>query len=43
LLVDSLLREIRKDLGNSNWGIERGDLMSTFLRDPSEFKALIKS
>jgi hypothetical protein len=41
LLMDNILREIRKDLGNSNWGIEQGDLISTFLRDPSELKALI--
>jgi hypothetical protein len=41
VLVDEILREIRKDLGNSNWQIAPGDLMSTFLKDPEEMKTLL--
>ena len=41
LLVDDILREIRKDLGNSNWNIKRGDLIKMVLKDPGELdKAL---
>ena len=36
LLVDDLLRAIRQDLGNSNKGLKRGDLVKLFLRDPDE-------
>lgn len=43
LYIDEILKEIRKDLGNSNWGITTGELMSTFLRDPDEIKALIEA
>lgn len=35
-LVDDLLRAIRLDLGNSNKGLSRGDLVKLFLRDPEE-------
>lgn len=36
LIVDDMLREIRKDLGNSNRGIKRGDLIKLYLKDPAE-------
>jgi hypothetical protein len=42
ILMDEILREIRKDLGNSNWHITPGDLISTFLKDPEELKKLLK-
>lgn len=32
LLVDDLLMEIRRDLGNSNKGIQRGELMRLFIK-----------
>ena len=38
LLLDDILREIRKDLGNSNWGIKRGDLVKLFLFDPEKLE-----
>jgi hypothetical protein len=40
LLVDDVLREIRGDLGNSNVGIKRGDLIKLFLKDPNEIDKL---
>ncbi len=41
LLVDDMLRAMRTDLGNSNFGFKRGDLVSLFLRDPDELHNLI--
>jgi D-alanyl-lipoteichoic acid acyltransferase DltB (MBOAT superfamily) len=41
ILMDELLREIRKDLGNSNWQIAPGDLFSAFLKDPNDIKTLL--
>jgi len=41
LLLDDILREIRKDLGNSNWGIKRGDLVKLFLSDPERLEERI--
>ena len=35
--VDALLKEIRADLGNSNRGLSKGDLIKLFLSDPSEY------
>ncbi len=43
MLIDELLREIRKDLGNSNWRIAPGDLFSAFLKDPNDIKTLLPS
>ena len=42
LLVDDILREIRNDLGNSNRGINRGDLIKLFLKDPQELDKMIQ-
>ncbi len=42
LLLDDILREIRSDLGNSNRGLNRGDLTSLFLKDPDELKSQSK-
>jgi len=39
-VMDHLLREIRKDLGHSNRGLKKGDLMKVFLSDPEEFDKL---
>ena len=36
LLMDNVLRSIRKDLGNSNSGLKEGDLVKIFLKDPTE-------
>jgi len=33
LLFDDMLRQIRKDLGSSNWLLQRGDLIQLFLTD----------
>jgi hypothetical protein len=41
LVLDDILREIRKDLGNSNWLLARGDLISTFLKNPEELKSIL--
>lgn len=35
-IVDDMLREFRKDLGNSNFGLSRGELVALFLEDPDE-------
>ncbi len=42
LLVDDILREIRSDLGNSNRGIKRGDLIKLFLKDPQELDKMMQ-
>lgn len=34
MALDSLLWEIRSDLGNSNYGLLRGDLVSLFFKNP---------
>lgn len=34
--VDDLLQAIRKDLGNSNFGLKRGDVIRFYLSDPNE-------
>ncbi len=42
LLMDDILREIRKDLGNSNWSLKRGELIRLFLSDPEELERTIR-
>ncbi|MFP3897406.1 MAG: hypothetical protein ACLFV5_11310 [Anaerolineales bacterium] len=42
LLMDEVLRSIRKDLGNSNFGLNDGDLVKIFLKDPEELDRLIE-
>lgn len=34
--LDEMLREIRRDLGNSNRGIKKGDLIKLFITDPEK-------
>jgi len=36
--MDELLKAMRKDLGNSNFGLERGDTVRVFLSDPDELQ-----
>ncbi|WP_426994622.1 hypothetical protein [Methylomonas sp. CM2] len=36
--VDAMYREIRKDLGNSNYQLKPGDLIRIGLKDPDEFR-----
>ena len=36
--VDTMYREIRKDLGNSNYQLKPGDLIRIGLKDPNEIK-----
>lgn len=42
LLMDDMLQAMRKDLGNSNWGLSRGDLIKLFLTDPENLEKLLK-
>lgn len=34
LYMDDMLRAMRKDLGHSDWSVQRGDLIKLFLTDP---------
>ncbi len=36
-LADNVFRAMRKDLGNSNWGLGPGALLKLFLKDPTEY------
>jgi hypothetical protein len=36
--VDTMYREIRKDLGNSNYQLKAGDLIRISLKDPNEYQ-----
>lgn len=36
LAMDSVLKAIRRDLGNSNFGLQVGDSVKVFLREPSD-------
>ena len=42
LLLDDILQAMRKDLGLSNWGLARGDLIKMLLTDPESLDALVK-
>ena len=42
LLVDDILQAMRKDLGLSNWGLARGDLIKMLLTDPESLDSLMK-
>jgi hypothetical protein len=42
LIVDDLMRAMRKDLGNSNWTLQRGDLIKLLLTDPEKLDELAK-
>lgn len=43
LAMDNVLKAIRKDLGNSNFGLQIGDSVKVFLRDPGEADNAIKA
>ena len=43
LKVDDMLRAIRQDLGHSNRGIKKGDLIGLFLSDPEKLRELIET
>lgn len=43
LLLDDILQAMRKDLGLSNWGLARGDLIKMLLTDPESLDALVKN
>jgi len=43
LKLDDMLRAIRQDLGHSNRGIKKGDLICLFLSDPEKLKELIET
>ncbi len=40
--ADGVFSAIRKDLGNSNWGLNQGDLMKLFLKDPAEYDRMTR-
>lgn len=40
---DGVFRAIRKDLGNSNWGLDQGALIKLFLKDPGEYDRLLRA
>ncbi|MEA5445563.1 hypothetical protein VCB98_07005 [Gammaproteobacteria bacterium AB-CW1] len=42
LAMDGMLRAIRKDLGNSNIGLQAGDAVKVFLSDPNELDRLLR-
>lgn len=41
LLMDDILQAMRKDLGLSNWGLARGDLIKMLLTDPESLDAVV--
>jgi hypothetical protein len=41
LVVDDLMQAIRKDLGNSNFGLKRGDVIKMYISNPSEVDDLL--
>lgn len=43
LLADGMMRALRTDLGNSNWGLKGGDLVKLFLSDPHELDQMRRS
>lgn len=42
LRIDDLLQAMRKDLGNSCWTLNRGDLIKLFITDPENLDVLMK-
>ncbi len=42
LIMDDILQAMRKDLGLSNWGLARGDLIKMLLTDPESLDGLIR-
>ena len=43
LAVDDMFTAIRKDLGNSNFGLKRGDVIKNFLSDPGELDRSLRT
>jgi len=41
LIMDDIMQAMRKDLGLSNWGLARGDLMKMFLTDPESLDRML--
>lgn len=41
LIMDDIMQAMRKDLGLSNWGLARGDLMKMFITDPESLDKLL--
>jgi hypothetical protein len=41
LRVDDLLQAMRKDLGNSNWGLTRGELIKLFITDQEKMDEML--
>jgi hypothetical protein len=41
LRIDDLMQAMRKDLGNSNWTLNRGDLIKLFITDPEKLDELM--
>ncbi len=41
VVMDDVIRAMRKDLGHSDWLLQRGEVIKTFLRDPEEFDKLM--
>lgn len=39
--LDDLMQAMRKDLGNSNWGLARGELIKLFITDPETIDPLL--
>lgn len=42
LVMDDVLMAIRRDLGNSNIGLSRGDAVKMFLKDPDELDRILR-
>ena len=40
LQIDDVLQAIRKDLGNSNFGLSRGDIVKLYLSNPEELDSI---
>jgi hypothetical protein len=41
VVMDDVIRAMRKDLGHSDWFLQRGELIKTFVRDPEEVDRLL--
>lgn len=39
--MDSILHAIRRDLGNKNYGLSRGDLISLFFKNPEDIERIL--
>ncbi|MEM6854345.1 MAG: hypothetical protein AAF593_08050 [Planctomycetota bacterium] len=41
LLMDQVIRAMRKDIGHSDWTLKSGDIVKAFLSDPSELDSAV--